>query len=220
MCCSVLQQFYTCDATNAERLRSHICTTVYNCSCLRSVRLAAWRRYDAMSAPADSSQAADEELAEPSLVRTSANDQVPCHLLRDMTCVAVCCRVLQRNARLLLQHTATHGNTRQHTATYGNTCNTLQHTAPHCTSLQHTATHCNTLQHTAAHCSTLQHTATHCNTLQHTATHCSTLQRTATHCNTLQHTATHCNTLQHTAAHRVCLAVRHDAVACVMRCVS
>jgi len=52
-------------------------------------------------------------------------------------CVSSCIRV----SVPVLQHTATHCNTR----------NTLQHTATHCTTLQHTAPHCNTLHHTATH---------------------------------------------------------------------
>ena len=160
--CSVLQCVAVC-CSGSTRVTSQMqngsgltyVQLLYNCSCLRSVRLAAWRRYDAMTAPADSSQAADEELAEPSLVRTSAVDQVPCHLLRDMTCVAVCCCVLRRNARLLLQHTAKHG-TRQHTATHGNT---RQRAATHGNTRQHTATHCNALQRTATHCTSFTRTS-------------------------------------------------------------
>ena len=77
------------------------------------------------------------------------------------------------NAKVLLQHAASH-------------CNTLQCTATHCNALQHTATHCNTLHQTTPYGLTMQH----CTTLQNTATHGSTLQHTSTHCNTLQH----CNT--------------------------
>ena len=42
----------------------------------------------------------------------------------------------------------------------------VQHAATHCNTKQHTATHCNTLQHAATRCNTLQHAATRCNTLK------------------------------------------------------
>ena len=84
----------------------------------------------------------------------------------------------------ILQHMATHCNTKQYTATH---CNTLQHTATHSDdsskfvplqvpheqeSLQHTEIHCDLLlQHIAPHGTTRRHTAP----LQHTATYCTTL---------------------------------------------
>ena len=129
----------------------------------------------------------------------------------------------------MLQHTATHCNTRWCVIEIkvSSRCKSLMcNAATRCSALQHAATHCNTLQHTATHVDVLW-TWPHlhvvnlcgliCNALQYTAKHCSTLQHIATHIDVLstwrflhirspqsvmlQHTATHCNTLQHTATH-------------------
>ena len=102
-----------------------------------------------------------------------------------------------REHRIILQRTATRGNT-------------LIRTTPviraHCNTLQHMATYGNTAQRQTfvnRACWSRQvlriASRAHCNTLQHISTHCNTWQRQElvirANCNTLQHISIHRNTL-------------------------
>jgi len=94
---------------------------------------------------------------------------------------------LVQMSQCVVEHTATHYNTRQHTETLCNTCNTSYPPVHH--HLRDVFGDCATV---AVCCSVLLKPEdctdqTFANTLQHAATHGNTLQHTATHGNTVQH---------------------------------
>jgi len=159
----------------------------------------------------------------------------------DMSCVAVCCSVLQCVAVCcsVLQCVAVYCDVFQ-------CCSVLQCVAEwarECISLCgqtewvhlyvwqiHPRVWCDSfidisgMQEIEIHCNTLQPaTWTHRNTLQHSATHCNTMHYT------LQHTAIHCSTLQltQTAKHDIsgtremkthCNTLQHNALRTAAHC--
>jgi len=98
-------------------------------------------------------------------------------LQRVLQYAAVCCIVLQLCSTLqhTLQHMATHSNT-LHTSGPSNLLTIVQHTASHGNTRQYTAKHCNTLQHTetrythSAAPESSHNAATYCAKLPHIAT--------------------------------------------------
>ena len=147
--------------------------------------------------------------------------QIPAFLtLRDSTCVAVCCSVLQCVAVCgsVLQYVAVCDSVLQFVVMWCSVFMTLRDSRSRIHGVKvyiyiHIEEKSREIPrprrvgaHTTKHTAT--HTATHCNTLQHTArenverhlvlvrwAHHNILQHTVTHCNILQHTVTHCNIL-------------------------